>query len=138
MIVLRGMVRMRVDLRLCLRATASAAAASTTSVRTATFGLPRRPSHRSLLGIASSTRAIGRAAGTPSSRHSAFPSAAFRTDALILYFFENYPYFNGTLMAQMVMIRYDFIISDYHLNQRPLRSIIKKHRLSINIKNKNI
>jgi hypothetical protein len=33
----------------------------------------------------------------------------------------------------MVMIRYDLIISDYHLNQRHLRSIIKK--LSINIKN---
>ena len=35
-------------------------------------------------------------------------------------------YFNGTLITQMVMIRYDFIISDYHLNQRPPRSIIKK------------
>jgi len=36
-------------------------------------------------------------------------------------------YFNGTLITQMVMIRYDyFIISDYHLNQRPLRSIIRK------------
>ena len=45
-------------------------------------------------------------------------------------------HFNGTLITQMVMIRYDFIISDYHLNQRPLRSIIKK--LSINIKNKNL
>jgi hypothetical protein len=43
---------------------------------------------------------------------------------------------NGTLMTQMVMIKYDFIISDYHLNQRHLRSIIKK--LSINIKNKNV
>ena len=45
-------------------------------------------------------------------------------------------YFNGTLITQMVMIRYDFIISDHHINQRPLRSIIKK--LSINIKNKNL
>jgi len=27
------------------------------------------------------------------------------------------------------MIRYDFIISDYHLNQRPLRSIILKNYL---------
>jgi len=36
------------------------------------------------------------------------------------------------------MIRYDFIINDYHLNQRHLRSIIKKHRLFINIKNKNL
>jgi uncharacterized protein YutD len=45
---------------------------------------------------------------------------------LILYFFENYPYFKGTLITQMVMIKYDFIISDYHLDQRPLRSIIKK------------
>jgi len=35
-------------------------------------------------------------------------------------------YFNGTLITQMIMIKYDFIISDYHLNQRPLRSIIKK------------
>jgi len=33
-------------------------------------------------------------------------------------------YFNGTLITQMVMIRYDFIISDHHLNQRPLRSIL--------------
>ena len=35
-------------------------------------------------------------------------------------------YFNGTLITQMVMIRYDFIISDHHLNQRHLRSIIRK------------
>ena len=35
-------------------------------------------------------------------------------------------YFNGTLITQMIMIRYDFIISDYHLNQRHLRSIIRK------------
>jgi hypothetical protein len=47
-------------------------------------------------------------------------------------------HFNRTLIKQMIMIRYDFIISDYHLNQRPLRSIIKKHRLSINTKNKNL
>jgi len=39
-------------------------------------------------------------------------------------------------MTQMVMIKYDFIIRDYHLNQRSLRSIIKKP--SINIKNKNV
>ena len=45
-------------------------------------------------------------------------------------------YFNGTLITQMIMIRYDLIISDHHLNQRHQRSIIKK--LSINIKNKNI
>jgi hypothetical protein len=30
---------------------------------------------------------------------------------------------NGTLITQMVMIKYDFIISDHHLNQRHLRSI---------------
>ena len=35
-------------------------------------------------------------------------------------------YFKGTLITQMVMMRYDLIISDYHLNQRPPRSIIKK------------
>jgi len=35
-------------------------------------------------------------------------------------------YFNGMLITQMIMIRYDFIISDYHLNQHPLRSIIRK------------
>jgi hypothetical protein len=35
-------------------------------------------------------------------------------------------YFNETLITQMIMIRYDFIISDHHLNQRPLRSIIRK------------
>jgi hypothetical protein len=40
-------------------------------------------------------------------------------------------HFNGTLITQMIMIKCDFIISDHHLNQRPLRSIIKKHRLSI-------
>ena len=65
-----------------------------------------------------------------------FANQVFNRVNLILYFFENYPYFNGTLITQMVTIRYDFIISDHHLNQRPLRSIIKK--LSINIKNKNI
>jgi len=27
-------------------------------------------------------------------------------------------------MTQMIMIRYDLIISDYHLNQRHLRSIV--------------
>jgi quinol-cytochrome oxidoreductase complex cytochrome b subunit len=29
---------------------------------------------------------------------------------------------NGTLMTQIVMIKYDFIIGVYLLNQRPLRS----------------
>jgi hypothetical protein len=126
---------MRVDLRLCLRATAATAGASSPLVRAATFGLPRR-ARLPTLGIASSARAFGGAAGTTPTRRTASPSAAFRTDALILYFFENYPYFKGMLMPQMVMIKYDFIISDHHLNQRPLRSIIKK--LSINIKNKNV
>jgi hypothetical protein len=32
-------------------------------------------------------------------------------------------YFNGTLITHMIMIKYDFIISDHHLNQRHLRSI---------------
>jgi hypothetical protein len=36
------------------------------------------------------------------------------------------------------MIRYDLIISDYHLNQRHLRSIIKKHHLSLTLKTKPI
>jgi hypothetical protein len=116
---------MRVDLRLCLRATASPVAASTSSVRTATFGLPRR-ARLPALGIASFPRAVGRATGPTPTRLSATPSAASRTDALILYFFENYPYFKGTLMPQMVMIKYDFIINDYHLNWRHLRSIIRK------------
>jgi hypothetical protein len=129
---------MRVDLRHCLRASASLslalAAASTLSMRTA-FGLPRR-NRLPKLGIDTSSLAIGRATGPTPSREAAFPSAAFRTDALILYFFENYPYFNGTLITQMVMIKYDFIINAHHLNQRHVRSIIEK--LSINIKNKNI
>jgi hypothetical protein len=33
-------------------------------------------------------------------------------------------YFNGTLITQMVMINYDFVISVYLLNQRHLRSIL--------------
>ena len=118
------MARMRVDLRLCLRATAATSAASSYLVRTLTFGLPRSTRLPSL-GITALARAFGRAAGTTPARQTASPSAASRTDALILYFFENFPYFNGTLITQMVMIRYDFIISDYRLNQRPLRSIIK-------------
>jgi hypothetical protein len=123
--VLLGMVRMRVDLRLCLRVSATTAVASSDLVITLTFGLLR--SFRiTKLGVATSSRAIGGATGTTPSRHTVSPSAASRTDALILYFFENYPYFKGTLMPQMVMIRYDFIISDYHLNQRSLRSIIRK------------
>ena len=74
------MVRMRVVLRLCLRASAPPAAASTTSVRTPAFGLPRR-ARLPPLGIATSTRAVGRAAGTTPSRRAASPSAASRTDA---------------------------------------------------------
>ena len=34
-------------------------------------------------------------------------------------------HFNGTLITHMVMMRYDFIISDHHLNQRHPRSIVK-------------
>ena len=117
------MVRMRVDLRFCFRATAALAADS--ALVGPSFGLPRRPLV-ARLGVATSARAIGRAAGMTLSRSAATPSAAYRTDALILYFFENYPYFKGTLITQMVMTKYDFIVSDYHLNPRPLRSIIKK------------
>ena len=126
---------MRVVLRHCLRASAAMAAASASLVLPASFGLPRS-SQLPTLGIATSTRAFGRAPGTTQTSQLASPFAASRTNALILYFFENYPYFKGTLMPQMVMIKYDFIISDYHLNQRSLRSIIKK--LSINIKNRDV
>jgi len=66
---------------ICLRATATTAAASTTSVRTLTFGLPRR-TRLPTLGIATSTRAIGRATGTTPTRQTASPSAASRTHHL--------------------------------------------------------
>ena len=72
---------MRVDLRLCLGATAAAStAASTVWVRTAPFGLPRSP-WIPTLGIATSNRAFGRASGATTPRPTASPSAASRTDA---------------------------------------------------------
>ena len=74
------MVRMRVVLRLCLEAIASTVAASPTSVRTATFGLPRS-SRLPSLGVATSPRAVRRATGTTTARLTASPSAASRTDA---------------------------------------------------------
>jgi len=91
---------MRVDLRFCFRATAALAADS--ALVGPSFGLPRRALLTGL-GVATSARAFGRAAGTTPSRGAATPSAASRTNALILYFFENYPYFNETLMTQMVI-----------------------------------
>ncbi len=66
----------------CLRATATTEAASTTSGRTPTSGLPQRTVLRTP-GIATSTRAIGRATGTTPTRQTASPSAASRTDNLV-------------------------------------------------------